>query len=407
MLRIGALVVGVLVGGATIIAFGTGDERTNDPGSGGTRAVGAEPAGHPKESVAPTPEGGSVSSDPNLVLAWSPGGLPAQTERTVESLAGVKRATTVIAQLEWIEVTKTGSGKTLDDPGDGLAIPFEVAAVEAREYAHFVDVEDREALLSLQSGRMLLAETSAGLRGGGRGIDITTESARRSVSGVVSDATANGYEGLVAGPPPASWSDSYRFVLVEVEDPSVIGRVKETITDLAGGAPLQIRKGGENPFLRYGDAVLPQMLVKEAFGEFAARSPGDGSIEIDPAWRKSHIVKTSLPLVGQVTCHRKLLRPLDAALRELRAAGLDHLIHRGQFAGCFSPRFISHDPEGNLSHHSWGIAVDINAAENPFGHPPRMDERIVSAFGKWGFTWGGRWILPDGMHFEWIEPKTR
>jgi hypothetical protein len=115
-------------------------------------------------------------------------------------------------------------------------------------------------------------------------------------------------------------------------------------------------------------------------------------------------VKSSLPLVGDVTCHRKLLRPLMAVLREFRAEGLDHLIHREQFEGCFSPRFISHDPEGNLSHHSWGMAVDINADENPFGRSPHMDERIVSVFEKWGFTWGGRWIVPDGMHFEWIEP---
>ena len=20
-----------------------------------------------------------------------------------------------------------------------------------------------------------------------------------------------------------------------------------------------------------------------------------------------------------------------------------------------------------------------------------------------GFTWGGRWVVPDGMHFEWVR----
>jgi hypothetical protein len=25
---------------------------------------------------------------------------------------------------------------------------------------------------------------------------------------------------------------------------------------------------------------------------------------------------------------------------------------------------------------------------------------LVAIFRRWGFTWGGRWMRPDGMHFE-------
>ena len=32
--------------------------------------------------------------------------------------------------------------------------------------------------------------------------------------------------------------------------------------------------------------------------------------------------------------------------------------------------------------------------------------RLVSAFERWGFTWGGRWLVPDGMHFEIIRHVT-
>jgi hypothetical protein len=181
--------------------------------------------------------------------------------------------------------------------------------------------------------------------------------------------------------------------------------VTTRIKSLASGQRVQIRTGRENPFMRYGDAVLPQMLVKDAFGEFAARPLTDGFIDIDPAWRRRHIVKRALPIVGVVTCHRDLFRQLSAALRQIKNDGLGHLIHPEQFEGCFSPRFISRNPAGNLSHHSWGMAIDINADENPFGNEPRMDDRIVSVFEKWGFTWGGDWIFPDGMHFEWIEPR--
>jgi hypothetical protein len=30
-----------------------------------------------------------------------------------------------------------------------------------------------------------------------------------------------------------------------------------------------------------------------------------------------------------------------------------------------------------------------------------MPRRIVDLIEAQGFTWGGRWIIPDGMHFEW------
>ena len=86
--------------------------------------------------------------------------------------------------------------------------------------------------------------------------------------------------------------------------------------------------------------------------------------------------------------------------RSLRA--LSHAVDAD--SGCFSARFINSDPSGRLSHHSWGIAIDLNQAQNGFGAKPNMDMRVVDVFeDRWGFTWGGRWIIPDGIHFEWIK----
>ena len=52
--------------------------------------------------------------------------------------------------------------------------------------------------------------------------------------------------------------------------------------------------------------------------------------------------------------------------------------------------------------HAWGLAADINASANPQGSTPRQDRRVVRAFERTGFTWGGVWpTAPDGMHFEW------
>jgi hypothetical protein len=88
---------------------------------------------------------------------------------------------------------------------------------------------------------------------------------------------------------------------------------------------------------------------------------------------------------------------------EVSRRGLGGLISADDFGGCFSPRFLNRDAESGLSHHAWGIALDLNASENPFGANPALDPRVVEILERWGFTWGGRWLLPDGMHFEFLR----
>lgn len=63
---------------------------------------------------------------------------------------------------------------------------------------------------------------------------------------------------------------------------------------------------------------------------------------------------------------------------------------------------------GGKSLHSWGIAIDINPAANPYqpGNygPPQTDvpSQIIDIFKKYGFAWGGDWPGErDPMHFEW------
>lgn len=126
----------------------------------------------------------------------------------------------------------------------------------------------------------------------------------------------------------------------------------------------------------------------------------NGFIDPDPAWVRSNISKESVPVFGTVTCHRIMFPQLRSALEEAVARNLDHLIRRGDFGGCWVPRFIDRDPSQPLSMHAWGLAVDFNVSTNRLGTRGDMDPRLVEVFEKWGFEWGGRWSRPDPMHFE-------
>ena len=66
--------------------------------------------------------------------------------------------------------------------------------------------------------------------------------------------------------------------------------------------------------------------------------------------------------------------------------------------GCFNIRKKRGATSSSL--HSWGLAIDINAAYNQFGKQPKMDLRLLKCFTDNGFDWGGYWRKPDGMHFQ-------
>ena len=406
--RIAAGVGGTLLGGAVVLALGgldASDPRDGEPTvEAPTRIEGAAspsaPAGgattYDAESLPPARE-----PQADAFLAWTPGSLPARAEARLEKMSSVRTATTVYAGLDWIASSRDASG-AVDEPPPGYAIPFEIAAVEPFEYARFVPRRDRAAVRGLDGGEVLLASTERGLRGAGQGLRLDLGERTLRATGVVSDIATNGYEALIAGPPPSEWSRADRFLLAELRRPRDRTTVERALEDLMpAGHPLQTRAEGENPFLRYGDAVLPQLLVKETFGEFAARPLPGGAIDIHDAWERRNVRTATVSILGEVRCHRVLFPQLREALLDVQRQGLAHTVH--QFAGCFSPRFINSDPEGRLSHHSWGIAIDINATENSYGTRANMDMRVVEIFDRWGFTWGGHWIVPDGMHFEWIK----
>ncbi|MFN2389758.1 MAG: M15 family metallopeptidase [Actinomycetota bacterium] len=346
----------------------------------------------------PTPPSPRAVS--RLLVAWSPANLPAGVEGALDRLDGV-RATTVFAGLEWVARSRSSGGEVIDDPPPGYAIPVETAVIEPHEYARLLGLAEGGAVAALEPGQVLLSETSATLREGGRGIRLTSYRRTLQVTGVVPDSTTQGYEAVAAWPVPGRWPNAIRFVIVRADNDVSRARIRAAIRDAAGSRPLRLRSETQTPFLRYADAVRPQASIKRAFGEFAADRIDGGRIAITGRWLSRRIVTDRVPILGDVTCHRRLFAQLRGALRELRERGLAHLVRRDQYAGCYNARFIATIPGTRLSRHSWGVAVDLNTSGNAFGAEPHQDPRLVRTMRRWGFTWGGTWPIPDGMHFEW------
>jgi LysM repeat protein len=142
--------------------------------------------------------------------------------------------------------------------------------------------------------------------------------------------------------------------------------------------------------------------IKQVFGEFEfVNDPNNpANITITDGWDRQNIVlQNDVPLLPhhRIRCH-KLLAPIFVnVFTEIQHSGLSDLIH--SYDGCFFPRHKMHDPTRDLSVHSWGIAIDINASTNQPGTKGDMDPRVIEIFQAHGFYWGGNFA--DPMHFQY------
>lgn len=349
-------------------------------------------------------------SAPETFLAWVPRGLPDGFAERVQRLPMIGRITVVAEDNVWLARSWSAAGELMDHPARPYRIPLDAAAVDTSSFAPFLPPADRSTLAAIENGEGILGSTSASVRGLGPGAILDFGRGERvRIAAVLPDELVGAAELLVSTETGRRIGIARdRYLLIQSAD----GRrmtsrsLKRTIQpllprDLGVFARVQVRAPGETRYFRAGDAVLPPVLLKVLFGEFAARTlKGEpGSIEVDPAWRRTHLVTTRIPLLGQVTCHRGIVPQLRSAMEELRSAALGRLIET--FNGCFVPRFISRDPTAMLSHHTWGIAFDMNLVGNYYGDPPHQDLRLVATLERWGFLWGGLFVVPDGNHFEY------
>jgi hypothetical protein len=313
------------------------------------------------------------------LLAWTPHGLPAGFGIRAGTLAGVRAV---------VEVR----GDVLNvDAGDGYLAPLDTFAVDPDSYARLLPDAAARTMRGLGAGEGILGETGARLLDASVGDTVTPLDADPIRVVAIIDDTYVGGAQLVVARGRATASMTPRFLLVEYDGDR--GELESLVGALAPGTQVRFRAPGETPYLRHGDAVLPLALVEDRFGVLRYRPAGGSRIDIDPRFAAAHLATRTLPHVGAVTCHRLVLDDLERALAGLSPRAAASIT--GGAPRCFDP----HLAEAGLgpSRHAFGIAIAFSLTSD--GH---IDQEVVDAMQAAGFTWGGRWLLPEPQRFEWV-----
>jgi D-alanyl-D-alanine carboxypeptidase len=378
------------------------DAPKPDAGSGGG-SVG-EPVRSPTatESVADEPY-----VAPPAWLAWISGGFDPSFRATSASLPGFRATVIVAGDTLWLTGSASSDGRVLDEPRPPYRIPIDAFAVDPVEYEPFVGTGVRELVVrTLRRGHAVLGASSAELRRIDVGGTLDFGGATITVGAIVPDDAVGWSEVMVnrsVGRSLGITHDRYLLGLTgntSLTEPGFEARVAKL---LPAGTSIRVDAPGSTPYVRVASGVRPAVVMKQVFGEFSARVASDGvTLELDPRWVDEHIVTRTVPLLGEVTCHRKLFPPLLAALEHLESRGLGSLVE--VYSGCWVARTVARSSTAPPSYHSYGAAIDINAPSNPYGEPPTMDPRLVEAFESQGFNWGGDFLIPDGHHFEYWGP---
>lgn len=395
---VAVLMVGVVLGAVvTLVVQDRGAAEDRGPQATGSAAevpeTGPNAAG--VDAGAPTQQ---------VLLAWGPDPLPAELAAAVSTLDGVERATSV----RHATVGFSGSevdGRPGPGPASGLAVPVDLVAVDPAEYPAFVPPDLAATFAGLGTRDVVLGRTGAQLRGLGVGARIRLEpldvavrpTITFTVTAVVDDAVIGGAE-LAVGPEAGRELGLERDRYLLVAHHGDRATIEEGIRPLVGGA-LRFRGPGETPYLRDGDAVLPQAIVKATFGEFGV-DERDVFVQ-DPAWLAANLVEADLPVLGRVRCHRAVLDDLRAAMDQIEREHLAYLIDPTPSSrACFYPDVI--ERTGALSRGCWGIAVVLNSVKNPTGSGSVQDPRVVAILEEHGFTWGGDFLVPEPAYFEHV-----
>jgi len=103
--------------------------------------------------------------------------------------------------------------------------------------------------------------------------------------------------------------------------------------------------------------------------------------------------------VERIFCNSDMHEPLLAAMDNLLSAGA--VSELKTFDGCYNVRYVR-GSDSVFSMHSWALAIDLNAKDNPLSSFGTWSDRFIRCFTDEGWIWGGDFkSRKDPMHFEW------
>jgi hypothetical protein len=281
----------------------------------------------------------------------------------------------------------------------------------------------RDVSALLAPDALVMGSTTAGLRGAQAGDVLQLVAGNGSVvsfrvAAVLLDARVGGAE-LLMSPEGADRLGITELSRALLWNPSSRDAMNAALS--ANGlvsTAIRIRRSWDPPD---PDDTLGMARTKALLGEFTYRVNANGSVSQNDAWVAASLPagrvlhNDSIPISAR--CHNVIEPALRSALAEVAAAGLGGTINVGDaniYGGCHNARFNRLTPDsslGFLSRHSWAMALDTNTQGSCQGCAP-PDFALspggcttVQIFRKYGFAWGGNFLTPDGMHFEWVGER--
>lgn len=362
----------------------------------------------PARGVEPAVRATPVATD--VVTVYNSGPLKSDVAANAYAATAAAGGTGAIGRAVSTGMQRVRRGSTLvQEAAPGWAYPMGTTILPTELVAGIMGF-DVSAVLSPTV--IVMSRRTADLRGAQQGdvVDLVASSGAVvsfTIGAVVDDAVTGGTELLLstAAGDRLEVNRQSRIVLWGFDSRAAIDA--QLAAHNLVSTSIRIRRSWDAPD---PDSTLGMARTKELLGEFAYSVNSSGSVSIDSTWRAQNITSGSIGRLRLSSgCHNTVRAALTNAMNEVITAGLEYSInydHANTYGGCYVPRFNRLTPNstiGFLSRHSWGMAVDTNTVGSCQGcAPPDMNCQTVRIFRKHGFAWGGNYLTPDGMHFEWV-----
>ncbi len=310
------------------------------------------------------------------VVIWSPSSLTKDVTDQITSNVLVSKSS--VAALSTIDITDSGTSATTS---------IEVLSFDPATYPEFINEASSSSFSSLGGSEAVLSETAASERNLTTGASLVLSNGTElRVAAVVPDtAMADADVAMVQSTVDSLGATSDTFILLDADTNAEA--VEEMLSRASSDLPLVV--------VDRSIAASARLAPKTIF-----RAEPDLDEEApDLEWLRANIRRSTIPVLGEIRCHRDVNRALAGAMSRLKARGLEALIDPESTFVCFDRHA---DPaQGDHWRHSAGLAIDLNLVE---GEQPTIDRRLRNIMAKFGFVWGGEFLVPQPSHFEYVGP---